>query len=231
MAITLAQSDPDFEQRFAAFLATKREFSPEVDDVVRDIIAGCAPRATPRSSTNPEIRPGRSRGARHRGLEGRHRRRLCRRPIGNRRGADIRARPHRRASPAAEARGRPLCRSDRRRARLALDGDRGGRPLRAGRHGELSELGADERGAGQGRRRRAHGHRPCRRPAARSTRWCWSPPISPACRRSTGSAARRRSPPSPMARKRSGRSPRSSGPAMPMSPRPSGRCSAPSAST
>ena len=41
---------------------------------------------------------------------------------------------------------------------LALDGDRGGRALRAGRHRRLSVLGADERGAGQGRRRAADGH-------------------------------------------------------------------------
>ena len=39
MAITLRQSDADFEQRFAAFLTTKRESSPDVDAVVRDIIA------------------------------------------------------------------------------------------------------------------------------------------------------------------------------------------------
>lgn len=39
MAITLRQSDPDFERRFAAFLATKRESSPDVDATVREIIA------------------------------------------------------------------------------------------------------------------------------------------------------------------------------------------------
>jgi histidinol dehydrogenase len=39
MAITLRQSDPDFEQRFAAFLSTKREVSADVEAVVRDIIA------------------------------------------------------------------------------------------------------------------------------------------------------------------------------------------------
>ena len=39
MAITLRQSDPDFETRFSAFLATKREVSEDVDAVVRDIIA------------------------------------------------------------------------------------------------------------------------------------------------------------------------------------------------
>jgi len=39
MAITLRQTDADFEQRFAAFLTTKREVSADVDTVVRDIIA------------------------------------------------------------------------------------------------------------------------------------------------------------------------------------------------
>lgn len=39
MAITLRLSDADFEQRFAAFLLTKREVSADVDAVVRAIIA------------------------------------------------------------------------------------------------------------------------------------------------------------------------------------------------
>ena len=39
MAITLRQSDPDFEARFSAFLSTKRESSPDVDATVREIIA------------------------------------------------------------------------------------------------------------------------------------------------------------------------------------------------
>jgi histidinol dehydrogenase len=39
MAITLNQSDSDFETRIAAFLTTKREDSPDVDAAVRAIIA------------------------------------------------------------------------------------------------------------------------------------------------------------------------------------------------
>ncbi|RWD73587.1 histidinol dehydrogenase [Mesorhizobium sp.] len=39
MAITLRQSDTDFEQHFSAFLTTKREVSADVEAVVRDIIA------------------------------------------------------------------------------------------------------------------------------------------------------------------------------------------------
>ena len=62
-------------------------------------------------------------------------------------------RAHRGASPAATAEGRYLRGCTWASARLALDGDRGRRPLCAGRHGELSEFGADECGAGKGRRR------------------------------------------------------------------------------
>ncbi|RVD55424.1 histidinol dehydrogenase [Mesorhizobium sp. M2D.F.Ca.ET.185.01.1.1] len=39
MAITLRQQDADFEQRFSAFLTTKREVSADVEAVVRDIIS------------------------------------------------------------------------------------------------------------------------------------------------------------------------------------------------
>lgn len=39
MAVTLRQSDADFEARFCAFLATKREVSADVDAAVRDIVA------------------------------------------------------------------------------------------------------------------------------------------------------------------------------------------------
>jgi histidinol dehydrogenase len=39
MAIRLRRSDPDFEARFSAFLATKREVSVEVDAAVREIVA------------------------------------------------------------------------------------------------------------------------------------------------------------------------------------------------
>lgn len=39
MAITLDSTAPDFDERFAAFLETKREVSEDVDKVVREIIA------------------------------------------------------------------------------------------------------------------------------------------------------------------------------------------------
>ena len=38
MAVTLVQSEPDFEARFTAFLATKREVSQDVDAAVRAIV-------------------------------------------------------------------------------------------------------------------------------------------------------------------------------------------------
>jgi histidinol dehydrogenase len=44
MAVTLHQADPDFEARFGAFLATKREVSADVDAIVRDIIAAVVAR-------------------------------------------------------------------------------------------------------------------------------------------------------------------------------------------
>ena len=77
----------------------------------------------------------------------------------------------------------------------------------------------------------AHGDGRADAATARSTRWCWPRPSSPASTRSTASAARRRWRRWPTARRPSPRSTRSSGPATPMSPRPSARCSAGSAST
>jgi len=40
MAVTLRQKDPGFETAFAAFLATKREVSADVDEAVRAIVGG-----------------------------------------------------------------------------------------------------------------------------------------------------------------------------------------------
>ena len=116
-------------------------------------------------------------------------------------------------------------------ARLALDGDRIGRALRAGRHRELSVLRPDERRAGEGRGRAAGRHGGA--DAARRR--------EPAGAR--GGAARRRRRDLPDRRRAGGRgarlrdgddraaSPRSSGPATPMWRRPSAGCSARSAST
>ena len=71
---------------------------------------------------------------------------------------ELAARAHRRVSPPAAAAGARLPGRARRRPRPALAADRRGRDLRAGRHRRVPELGADERAAGQDRRRRAPGH-------------------------------------------------------------------------
>ena len=44
MPIRLDSRDADFSQRFAAFLATKRESAQDVEDVVKAIIADVAAR-------------------------------------------------------------------------------------------------------------------------------------------------------------------------------------------
>ena len=116
-------------------------------------------------------------------------------------------------------------------ARLALDGARLGRALRARRHGQLSVLRPDERRPGQGRRRRRASSWSCRRRAASSIRSSSRPPGSPESTRSTGSAARRPSRRSPTAPPPSRRWPRSSDRATPMWRRPSGASSGRSAST
>ena len=133
--------------------------------------------------------------------------------------------------PPAAAEGRALHRCARRRARLALERDRGGRPLCARRHRGLSVLGADECGAGQGRRRAARGDGGAVAGRQAQSAGAGGGAISAASPKSIASAARRRWRRWPMARRRSRRWPRSSAPATPMSPPPSGRCSARSAST
>ena len=88
----------------------------------------------------------------------------------------------------------------RRHPGLALDRDRIRRPLRSRRHGELSLLRPDERGAGEGRGRAAHRHGGADAARARRTRSCWRRRALPASTRSTGSAAPRpwrRSPTAP----------------------------------
>ena len=134
---------------------------------------------------------------------------------------------HRRQKPE----GRPLHRRARRRTRPPLDRDRGRRALRAGRHRGLSVFGADERRAGQGRRRAARRHGGAGAGRQAQSRWCWPRRSSPASTRSIASAARRRWRRWPTAPRRSSRWRRSSAPATPMWRRPSAWCSARSAST
>ncbi len=178
-----------------------------------------------------QIRPARSRLCRDESDRGRDRggaREL--RPRRARR-AGPGARPNRGLSPPPIAARRSLHRRARRRTRLALDRDRSRRALRAGRHRGLPVLGADERGAGQGRRRAAHRHGGAGAGRRTQSAGAGGSGAWPASTRFSASAARRPSRRSPTAPKPSRRSPRSSAPATPMSPPPSASCSARSAST
>ena len=151
MAVTLDQSEADFEARFAALpvgqariLARRRRDrardhrrrARRGDAALIDYTAEIRPRRPCCRSASPSPRP------------------ISPPPIRRPTPTTVEALKFARdrirvAPPAPEAGGRPLCRRGRRRARLALDGDRGGRPLRARRHGELSELRADERRPGR----------------------------------------------------------------------------------
>ena len=159
MPVQLDTDDRDFDSAFAAFLATKRETSEDVDAAVREIIAqvrrdgDAALIALTQKFDRLDLGQGRyprERGG-NRGGGGGMRRRYAR-------CAEPRTRPHRKPSPAPAAARRQLHRRTRRRTGLALDGRGIGRALRAGRSRQLSELRADERGAGQGGRGAARGH-------------------------------------------------------------------------
>lgn len=231
MAITLRQSDADFEQRFAAFLTTKREVSADVDAAVRDIIArvraegdaalidytrkfdradltglGIAVSkediATAYETADPKTIEALE-FARDR-IRSHHERQ---RPKDDRytdaAGVELGWR-----WTAIEAVG------------LYVPGGTASYPSSVLMNAVPARVAGVERIVMVVRRR-----------AASSIRWCWWQRTYQACPKSTASAARRRSPPSPMAPRQSGRSPRSSARAMPMSRQPSARFSAPSAST
>ena len=232
MPIRLDSRAADFAARFPRFSPPSARPSEDVEQAVRAIIADVRARGDralielTRKFDRVDLDTRRRCASRRRDRRGGGRLR----PRGARR-ADARARPHRGLSPPPEADGRPLHRRARRRARPPLDRDRGGRPLRAGRHRRLSVVGADERGAGQGRRRAAprHGGAGAGRQAqpagagggeARRRRRDLS-----RRRRAGGGGARLRH------RRPSRRSPRSSAPATPMWRRPSAWSSARSAST
>ena len=154
MPLRLDSQSADFAERFPPFSASsarrRRTSSRPCARIIADV-RGARRRAL--VELTREIRPRRSRQGRHaRDARPRStpRRQAC--DARGARRAQARARPHRGLSPAPEAEGRALHRRARRRDGLALDRDRSGRPLRAGRHRGLSVVGADERGAGQGRR-------------------------------------------------------------------------------
>ena len=233
MAIRLDIRSGDFAQKFRAFLDTKREAAADVEARSAPSSPTSPPAAIARSTSYTQKfdrldldRVGAPSDARTRS-----RRRVTACTPRDARCARTRPRPHRGLSPPASAAGRSLHRRARRRTRLALDRDRSGRALCAGRHRGLSVVGADERGAGQGRRRAAH--RDGGAGAGRRTQSAGAGGGETRRRRRdlSASAARRRSRRWPMAPRPSRRSPRSSGPATPMWRPPSAWCSARSAST
>ena len=164
----LDSQSADFAARFSALLDVKREAAADVEaSGARDHRRRGGARRPRADRTDAEVRSRRSRQnrpARRRGGDRRRGESLRRQGA---RCAQVRARPHRGLSRAAEAEGRALHRRARRRAGRQMDRDRGGRALRAGRHRRLSVLGADECAC-----------RP-RSPAARA--WSWW------CRRPTAS--------------------------------------------
>ncbi len=200
---------------------------------VREIIAACAPRATPRCSTTPGNSTASiwQRSARSVGAD------------------EIAARLAAAADPEAVA--ALTFARDRIRAHHRGSGRRTtATPTRSGvelgsRWTAIEAVGLYVPGgtasypssvlmnarAGQGRRRRAHRHDGAGAGRRDQSAGAGRGRARRRVARSTGSAARRRSRRSPTAPRRSRRSPRSSGPATPMSRPPSGRCSARSAST
>ena len=182
--------------------STKRETTADVDAVVAAIIDECAPRGDAALiELHPAVRPPRPDG-RDAGDRGRTRSRprCAPAPPTALAALDLARRPHRGLPSPPDAGRRSLY---RRRPGCALGWrwtalDRR-RPLCAGRHRRLSRLGADERRAGQGRRRRAPGHGGAGAATARSIRWSWPRRGSPGSTRSTASAAPRRSRRWPMA--------------------------------
>ena len=158
MPIRLDSRDSDFARRFDDFLNAKREVSEDVDAAARAIVADVVARgdaalfeATQKfdrlelTAETVRIHRLRDRGG-GQGL----------RPENAGR-ADACPRPDPGFPPQTAAEGRAPYRCARSRAWPPLDGDRGRRPVCAGRHRRLSVVGLDECGAGEGRGRAAGG--------------------------------------------------------------------------
>ena len=159
MALWLEQRAADFETRFGALLAAKRESSADVNDAVAAIIdrvrrdkdAGLIDLTLRYDRVDLRKIGMRVTPAEIAEAQGRRRRQdSCR--------ARACPRPHPRPSPPPSAGERLLCRRSGRGARLPLDAGSVRRALCAGGNGELSKLGADECGSRQGGRGRARRH-------------------------------------------------------------------------
>src|SRR6476646_2424921 len=129
MPVRLDRSSADFDQRFAALLAAKREVSADVARATRAIVDDVAARGDAAL-----IEATRKFDRLELDAEGLR----CPNP----RGVVIRARPDRDVPSPAIAKGRTLYRRARRRTRLALERGRCRRALCTGRHRRLSVLGA-----------------------------------------------------------------------------------------
>ena len=155
MPVRLDRSSADFDQRFGTFLAAKREVSADVERATRAIVDDVAARGdaalieATRKFDRLDLDAG---GLRVTAAEIDAAVKACDAPTLDalKFARDRIETFHRRQI----AEGRALHRCARRRTRLALERDRGGRALCSRRHRGLSVLGADERGAGEGRRRR-----------------------------------------------------------------------------
>ena len=168
MSIRLDTRAGDFAQRFRAFLDTKREVAADVDAAVRAIVDDVAARGdgalkdyTRKFDRFDPDRVGLRVKAEEiaAAFDACGRKTLAALELARDRIEVF----HRRQLPRDD-------RFDgcaRRRTRLALDGNRGGRTLRAGRNGSLSFLGADERGAGPASPACRGSSWWCRLPAAR----------------------------------------------------------------
>ena len=199
MAVALDMQSADFDERFAALVAAKRETSADVDLTVADIIDDVRHRGdvalAELSLRFDRIEIGRI-GLKIDAAEIDAAIGAC--DEDRARSAQARARPGDGFSPAPEARRPFLHRPARGRARLAVAADRRGRPLCSRRRGELSVLGHHERRAGQGRGLPPPGDGHADARTATSIRWRSPRRASPAWTRSIGSAARRRSRRSPI---------------------------------
>ena len=228
----LDASAPGFEKEFSAFLGRNRDTDENVDRIAADIVADVRARgdaALVEYTRKFDKVDTDAAGLRISDAE--RKAAAAKVPAAQREALAFAAQRIEAFHRALAAEGRRLHRRHRHAARRPLPAARIGRRLRAGRHGGLSVLGADEHRAGQGGGRRRASSWSCRRRTASSIRWsCWRP-RSPAPTRSGASAARRRWRRWPTARNRSSRSTRSPARATPMSPPPSAASSARSAST
>ena len=233
MPLRLDASAPGFEKEFSAFLGRNRDTDENVDRVVAGIVADVRARG---DAAVVDYTAKFDRVEHRRGRPAHLRRRTrsaaaAKVPAAQREALTFAAKRIEAFHRALLPKDVDFTDSHRHAARCALPARRCGRRLRAGRHGGLSVVGADEHRAGQGRGRGAHRHGGADARRHAQSAGHAGRRASPAPTRSGASVARRPWPRSPTARNRSSRSTRSPGRATPMSRPPSAASSARSAST